>query len=234
MKLLVVGGTMKGKRLNDVEVLVPMDPNANCPKLKFNYPLAAKGTTGQLITNIPIVCGGSDYPSYYRICFAYNIKNGWKERSSMIMAREEASSVMINNTMWILGGYNRDDDVMYHMDSSFTTSELMSLETGKFSFLELPEQMEDHCTAAINVTHIFIASNSYNNKMAYLVDATKSPLKFTYIGPLSKSRIASGCGVASIGPTKDIHLIVAGGAYGDSLTTTEMYSLTEERWKEGL
>lgn len=234
MKVLVVGGSSKSvDYLNDVELVDPMDPNTNCVK-PMAYPRKARGMTGQLIANTPIVCGGaidgSSSSSVLRSCYAYNKNNRWEERSGLIKARYSMPSVITNKTIWIVGGIgNRSHD-----SSSLTTSEMMSLETGKFNLdVALPEKMYGHCTVTINVTHIFIASNSYNGKMAYIVDTTTSPFQFTYIGPLLKKREGSACGVAAIGPSKDLHLIVAGGYDGGSRTNSEMYSLGEEVWKIG-
>ena len=116
----------------------------------------------------------------------------------------------------------------------------MSLETGKFSLgVVLPEAMVGHCTAAINITHIFVTSGyGGSGKMAYIVDTTISPFKFINIGPLLAGREYASCGVASIGPTQDVHLIVAGGTDENvyamhSLLGSEMYSLSEQRWKKG-
>ena len=46
--------------------------------------------------------------------------------------------------------------------TSFTSSDILIPKTSTFApFFELPEQMMNHCMAAINDTHVFLAGGSY-------------------------------------------------------------------------
>ena len=170
---MIVGGYANGYSLSsDVEIVDPMSSDVSFSK-PMDYPITAVGMVAMSYKNAPLVCGGYDDSSgYTKRCYSFKAKR-WEEHSSLMKKRAWASSVKLKNYFWITGG---DGD----WDASLLTSEMMSLETGKFTTgPRLPERMQYHCSAVVNDTHLFIAGNTdYGNRMAYLVDTTTSTFKF--------------------------------------------------------
>ena len=212
--------------LSDVEVLDPTKEDSSCTAPP-NYPQAASHMTSQAICGT-LVCGG-DSGLYLNNCYEYANKR-WIERPPLLHPRKFSSSVVINtSSMWISGGS------AWRGESAETTSEIISIDQGiPILGVDLPEKMSKHCSASINTTHVFLAGNYYNTKMAYIVDTSTSPFKFIKLPPLLGNREAAGCGV-SVSETKDTQLIVAGGYdwSGAMLMTSELYSIKQKQWVDG-
>jgi len=97
--------------------------------------------------------------------------------------------------------------------------------------------MWQHCTARINATHLFIAGNGLDTKMAYIVDVTSNPFQFTRLPPMLKKRNGAACGTIKKSPLHPNEYnvpFIAGGCCGDSTTiTTELFLLNEQKWIKG-
>ena len=93
---------------------------------------------GGLLGSTPILCGGSDYPSFEDSCISFK-NSQWTKTHQITTKRGYAASVQLNSTtMWILGGKNSDD----RLDSS----EFVELDStvGKPG-PKLPYVVETHC-----------------------------------------------------------------------------------------
>lgn len=111
-----------------------------------DYPLEMTQGTGGLIDNqFPVVCGGSGVSGYLNQCFIFR-SNQWEFLLNMTSSRDEAASVMIDNTMWILGG--RDAKGV-----SLNTTEFIGGKT-TLAGPEMPLATRNHCVMKINETAI--------------------------------------------------------------------------------
>lgn len=239
MKIMVIGGwNSTGDSLSDVELLDPHNRQAKCRKVE-NLPSPLWLSTAQVLNNVPIVCGGNDKNSTHKTCF-YLKENRWIKNTHKLRHKRAFSASIIlppdNTKMWITGGspfpIANTSEILSNVDSPF--------EQG----ISLPEKMSDHCMAKVNDSHVVMAGNYWNRRMAYLVNVKSKPFKFHLLPPMLKERYAAGCGIinnmnTSSGANGGLVLFVAGGRGfnkedgGGWGATTEYFNFEDQKWHLG-
>jgi len=116
-----------------------------------------------------------------------------------------------------------------------STSEILPKSDGSFvTGADLPTRMENYCVAKVNETHVFIAGNFVNSKMAYIVNVATAPrFVFTKLPPLNVGRYSAACGVFK-NYDAETSLLVAGGCCSENgYSTSEIYSVKTNSWAMG-
>ena len=221
-----------GGRLSDVEVVNPFtNSRPQCTEID-DLPEPRAGMVSVTIGNNIRVCGGTNSSSPYysnAISSCYQLSgNHWILTTEHLKhPRTYAASIKLDGKIWIVGG-----------QGSPLTSELFNGLTNTFEEdVRLPEEMIDHCMAAINSTHTYIIGRqglSDENKMAYIVSHLTNPFTFRKLKPTITERQGSACAVilqTSWYPQERNILFVAGAHFfGHS---TEMYLPYQEKWVDG-
>ena len=162
-RLMVIGGKNESGFLSDVEMIDPFNTESRCKKIA-EFPQQRYFMVANFINGEPIICGGYSNNTFANltmeeICFRLDNKTkGWESHHSPSLhyPRAYAAGALIDgSSWWITGGY-------HWYFPSFTSSDILTPKASTFMpFFELPEQMMNHCMAAINTTHVFLAGGSY-------------------------------------------------------------------------
>ena len=229
--------------LSNVELVPPFWENFVCEK-PMNLPNRLDGAIGGLIGEKPVICGGlkthndEDYGFTQTIeseCYQKS-NDEWNAHHNLNCPRWGASSVMVNkDAMWIFGGNTDTESPEECKDVSKTSEVYKSNNGGSFELAtNLPESMVYSCAVNIDENHIFIVNGFDQNyegfSRAYIVDVSTEPFSFQPLPHLEKVRSQAACGIISYPSTEEngnsVAIIVAGGGYGNSSKTTEIYKLS--------
>ena len=131
------------------------DLSVSCSNLP-EYPIDISYGTGGLVNQIPIICGGKPATNQ---CYSL-IGKKW-ELTSLTTKRHSASSTVVNDTLWITGGRERERRKKFHLNSSEYVYVNGTVKPGP----NLPKALYHHCMVKLNITAILItgglpASNS--------------------------------------------------------------------------
>jgi len=202
----------------------------------------------------PLFCGGlrsqiskdgGFQQNVVKNCYYFD-QNSWKSSYPLSCPRWGASSIRLSERKtWVLGG-NPDRSLAEECLETATSSEILTADGSYTLSFPLPEPMVYHCAAKINESHVFIVNGFDENyegiSRAYVADISAEPFTFTQLPPLRKGRSEAACGVITLSnPSQNeshLAIIVAGGGYGKTTKTTEVYKLTnpfdsENIWETG-
>jgi hypothetical protein len=232
LKIVVVGGYGNGQDLSSAEVVDPFSDVESSDIDPYPYTVVRSCMSGNLH------CGGykiiiNNIIKHYKTCYQLINNKQWKAQPQMNYGRSDSSCTMLSNdSFWIVGGESDDSS------ETVKSSELFKMEEQQFhKSLILPENMVNHCMAQINKTHLFVAGSDYNEKMAYIVEMTPQT-KFHKITDMNEDRYKGAACGSFTNPssfkdgTEETFLIVAGGGYYGS-TTTSIYSMANQTWTPG-
>lgn len=122
----------------------------------FDYPIYVRFATGGLLNTTSVICGGEDDEDMVTDkCYAYGFKakqsRGWKNIVNMSEPRSFSSSIVIEDMIWITGGYNNNQ--------TLTSTEQIFLNKTVREGPKLEEPKESHCMAS-HENKIFIIGGS--------------------------------------------------------------------------
>jgi hypothetical protein len=250
--ILVAGGNYFNdtwfSELSDVEIVNPFLENSTCQK-PSSLPDSLDGPIIGNIGDVAVVCGGLKTKNSDEYGFEQTIEsncqqlqqNEWQaQQNSLNCPRWGASSVMINkDTMWVLGGNTDTSSSDECIDAAKSSEIFRSNELGEFeASVTLPEQMVYHCSARIDEHRIFVV-NGYDENYegishAYIVDTSIEPFRFNALPSLNKVRSQAACGIITYSSAttneseNNLAIIVAGGGYGNTSKTTDIYRLPND------
>ena len=143
------------KALQDIEVLDLKNPDMKCQNLA-PFPDGLIGATGAFVNNsIAVVCGGAKGTVFGRWNDVYDhatddcysiTKNSTTFHQSLDTKRSQATSIAVNNTLWILGGVKFSGYLLSsteYLDSGIDMSiplplrqfAIVELETGDYPYI---------------------------------------------------------------------------------------------------
>ena len=105
--ILVASGLAWYSEFTDLSQVVDLNSNTSCSNLqKFLSKIAY--STGALLNNIPIICGGEDSKLVVQnSCFAYDKSSeSWLLHAKMSKRRSLASATVINDALWVSGSWD--------------------------------------------------------------------------------------------------------------------------------
>ena len=117
------------------------------------------GVVGGNLNGTPILCGGTTFYGFSKICYRFN-NDVWEEFTSMKEKRAAAAGVIYNEKLHIFGGWD---------GSSLQTSEIIDVDGGVSDGPDLPIKLSGH------------AMTSINNTVSILSGGTPSENKFKYM-----------------------------------------------------
>lgn len=175
---------------------------------------------------IPLICGG--HPATDS---CYIIGNGNETAVKMFERREDAASIVINETLlWVTGGSNGDESLM--------STEFIELHGGSGSTSpgpDMPIALDGHSMVSLNSTTAMVIggySNGWSSKTFYF-DLNSS---FWTNGPELKSpREYHASAILTDSVTNIKYVIVAGGYKSDYLSSVEVleFSSSAQEWTQG-
>ena len=106
-RYLIAGGSFNFN-LHDVTEVVEL-VNTNSTPSFGHLPSTRWAPVGAMFGNVPILCGGWHFGTYYDSCISFQ-NSQWSPSHSMNEKRRDAAGVQINSTtFWILGGEYNDE-----------------------------------------------------------------------------------------------------------------------------
>jgi len=92
------------------EVINMTDSTSSCNNLP-PYPLSLRLSTGHVVNSIPIIAGGHK-GSYTSDVYKFDIQsNSWLSMGNLATARDQHSSAVLNDALWLMGGYGPSENL---------------------------------------------------------------------------------------------------------------------------
>ena len=206
------------------EVIDLENPDNNCEDY-FPYPISTgnSDSVGGLLENsFPIICGGYSDSFSKDECFILGYDT---VQAKMSIERSFAASLVVNNSLWILGGQSEGIRI--------NSTEFITLDSDPVKGPDMPEALIYHCVLKVNDTTVFLSGGYTTSRKTYFYnmgDAVWSE------GPDMKiPRYGHGCGLVKDRTTSTLFIVVAGGYNSGYLDTTELLPLNhgELNWIYG-
>lgn len=173
--------------------IINADSSTTVCRDKYNYPIDIRGSTGVVINESIIVCGGEIKTSPFQKtnkCYLFGHEKEWKLIANMTTPRYGAASVPLEDALWIGGG----EDKFGHLNST----ELVFLNGNQTSRKTplLPEKRSSSCAAEINGKIFF--TGGYGNGAKWnntWIINSNDDFKVTNGPYMLKKRYAHSCGI---------------------------------------
>ena len=94
-----------GDESNLCEVINMADSTSSCNNLPA-YPLPLRISTGQVVNSLPIIAGGFTGNTVSNVYKFDKQSNSWLSLGNLKTARNQHSSTVLNDALWVIGGYN--------------------------------------------------------------------------------------------------------------------------------
>ena len=198
-----------------------------------DFPIKNSAVTGGIIRNKPIICGGWN-GNAFDDCFIYQNNEFTPLINKMDKKRNAASSITINNKLWVTGGTenNVKHNSTLYIDINEEGTEAI-IEPGP----DLPIAMGNHAIVSINQSCAMIIGGKttttetsketwyYNWESKYWI---KGPELVT-----GRAKHVAGCVIDDI--TNEMHIIVTAGWYEpwNAMDSTEILFSGKDQWIEG-
>ena len=203
-----------------------LDVNSYSTSSSFgDIPSTRSKPVGGLLDTTPIICGGIN--PYEDSCISFK-NSQWTKTHEMTTKRAYAASVQLNSTtMWILGGYNFEEE---ELDS---TEFLRADSSVGIPGPKLPIAMRSFCTVKYSDHQVYIIGGYTGREILNTVYIYNPMDGFTHIEgpPLKNKRYDHACAVMSNGQQSKI--VVAGGYSGGGLSSVEIFRPRVNNWIQG-
>merc|ERR1711962_1336636 len=156
-----------------------------------SFPMALYAATGGIVKGAPIVCGGELYPSSNQ-CFIHDLsRNEWRFLSNMTDNRSGASSVVLDDALWITGGGPEER----RMTTEFIYPSGKVVQGPDLPIkLDLPARRPGHCMVKLHDGKIMILGLQYDDYKQVLIYDPKSN-SFSKGPPLLYGMVCASCTV---------------------------------------
>ena len=228
MKVLIATGWEYPDPLGkNTEIIDLEDSTFSCTKVQ-PFPVRLYGATGGLVNGQPFLCGGYDKTNehYSKDCYTLTNSGSWAKDDTAALntaRRYVYGSVVLQNNLFISGGYNGNRLNTIEMLSPNTISETLSV--------TLPEGINSHCQVSFSSNQFMVIGGLDGSLRAetYLINVETNQLTN---GPsLKTARNGHGCGELEVDGKS--YIIVSGGASG--LRSTEILDKDNvgQGWQKG-
>lgn len=224
LRIMVVAG-WNGTYLSDIEIVNISITEEVKPK---DYPFEGHSIVGAYLDDGKAhVCGGYIHTvsPYVDSCYEYSFSNDeWSKSAPLGDTRYAAASSLLANGSWFVHGGHE----------GLRTSDLFE---GN-SFIpgpDSPHQYYKHCLVQVNSSHLFITGGVYESSSSYFLNVdTKEWIQMPDMA--ASVRFDHACGLVENG-NGEREIVVAGGdaggTFGSSMVSSEIFSLTNMEWRDG-
>ena len=175
---------------------------------------------GSFVEGNPVICGGYDSDGYQNRCSLYSFGDGSWNLAPFALnhARYAAASVALpDGGFLVMGGRG-------HTEDSLTTTEILSGGTFEIG-PDLPERFDFHCSVLANDTHVFLSGGTFAPNSAYFLEISS--------GSWTRARDMRGRYQHTCGLSRNGEMVVAGGYFGNELSTSQILDMEANEWREG-
>ena len=156
----MVTGYTGSAYVNHVQV-VDMTSNKPCANLQ-QYPISMNTASGGVVGGVPMICGGSGKASgessfdKRKECYTYNkSSHAWKIHANLNVKRWGHSSVVVDDALWVLGGYN---------SGNLASTEYVRTDGTVAAGPNLPSPRSRHCSVVLTDARIIIIGGNQSDK----------------------------------------------------------------------
>ena len=231
-KVLVITGRDDGSEsFSDIKVLDLLDPDKKCQNLA-PFAEGKTGATGALVHGVPIVCGG--YRSgRLRECHTISNNSVTPLKTQLDTARSFATSIAVNNSLWVLGGTSRNPTSEYvQINGTMSSKKVCSGQDDELC--KMPEEFDGDSEG---MTLLEVEANTY-----LLVGGSSTFIKrgnqsWTAGPVLNETRWYHTAGLITDQITRKKSVVIAGGLKGlNALSSVELLSLPigNSEWTKGI
>lgn len=165
---------VSGHESNLCEVINMADSTSSCNNLPA-YPLPIRLSTGKVVNSIPIIAGGLQVSTVSTVRNIYKFdkqSNSWLSLGNMAVARNQYSSAVLNNALWLIGGFDITWPPLQSTELVYTNGTITS---GP----DLPSPRARHCSVQSEDGKIIIiggqtSSSDNNHKVTTIFDPETS------------------------------------------------------------
>ena len=228
---MIATGSPSGDGRN-TEIVDLEDSNFSCTKVE-PFPVKLYGATGGLMKGQkPFICGGGAYINGWtssKDCYQLTEAGSWaKDQTAKLnTARGYAGygSVVIDNNLYLAGGYNGVELRSIEMLSPDATTQTLSV--------QMPTVFSSHCQVPWDSETFFVIGGSDNSRRdeTYFIDVKTNQLTN---GPsLNTARESHACEELQV--TGKSYIIVTGGYNDGGLRSTEVLDKNNvgQGWQKG-
>ena len=191
------------------------------------------GPIGAMFDNAPILCGGYD-GSYLNSCISFQ-NNQWSQSHIMIEERSYSAGVkinsnVINNTLWVLGGYAEPGYGYYSDNTEF----IIQGQTNGPDGPKLPYGLRGMCAVKLSEQEIFVIggeAGDFNYKNEVWIYDPQNGFARNQGPSLNMERAEHSC--STMRDAEKIFIVAAGGYNGAYLDSVEIYDPTDNTWHSG-
>ncbi len=230
------------------EVIDIDNPNVSCQSLP-DLPVQDVSAVGGLVSgNIPLICGGTviGLGGETDRCAILNNFGRWIEIGQMLEAKEEAASMLWNQTTLLVTGGQHGPDNYLSATELITVKQSQSQSEDNqpsYSFStrsapNLPINVSLHCIVRLNESTAFLIGGWNGKGETYFLDLTtdldEEMFAFTRGPQLAIGRYFHVCGVLSNpGDGNETVVVMTGGSNNGHHRTTEMWIPGSNEWIKG-
>ena len=221
---MVATGYPKTDKSQVIDVSSSSTACANLP----SYPFAMSSAAGGVVNGSPIICGGST--SNYETpdsCHRFDRNsNSWKLHSSMRYRRDSHASTVVNNALFITGGFDGS--------SRLATTEYIYANGTVQSGPNLPEARRGHCSVTLHDGKVMILGASYPSSLRRNVIIMDPADNSFSTGPsMSYKREHAACALFYSPLHNGRPVVLAAG--GSNQATAEVYDYTyANQWQTSM
>ena len=223
-----------GEDNSKMEVLQTLDAKTNlCHASSYDYPLDVGVSSGALVDNQIIICGGDISATETDSCFKFGKDQNWKRFGKMSRPRSASASVALPDGIWVTGGSEQDEILK--------TTEVIYLNGTTVPGPQLPEPRYTHCLVKYKDT-IFSIGGFYNGlpTTSVWIFSARNQIRQIGNGPnLKYARNLHACGIFNSNEHggRPVLVVAGSGNFGPdgprSSRTTEYwdFSIPGNKWE---
>lgn len=225
--ILIVSGFM-GFSASNLTEAINLKKRKKCQNFHPDFPARIVHATGNLVSDRPIICGGSDDPTGKNVktdCWMLTLRGWEKTKTQMNQMRALPASVVFQDSLIIAGGYNSRDYMLASTEVMTSTSTLQ--------FPNMKTEAYGHCMVSFN-DKIMVIGGFGRNGITAETHIYDSGFKFISDGPsMIHARSGHGCGIFYEPAENDHQLVIVVGSFSANANTAEILDLSvaQGRWR---
>ena len=224
---MIVTGKSDDLERDDGQIVHINDASKRCQLLQ-SYPIPLYTGTGNIVSGVPIVCGGEPTDeSYTSQCFMLDTNTStWIFLSDMSTPRQDVASSSLNGALWVTGGFTNNGA------AEDASTEIIYLNGTVRYGPTLPSARDDHCMVTLHNGKVMILGSdggTTNSKDVIIYDFARNI--FQSAPSLLFERKRSACTIFKSTLHGDRPVVLVAG--GDDTATAEIYDYTYHTfWKQ--